>query len=265
MYKLWAAIVLLSALVGCGQQTVQEQNPGESSNALLVETASSQMEQSPSVTSSIVQKIPDTPEERPSPVPSNVVQKIPDTPKEQSSSISSSVNAEIQEEAAENVSSDDEKFDIDNVVFDFSQKTDDFTSYCDAHMNEDVYGGYSYEGNVVVLYYLDLEQVKAVADQYKPDWNGMGVKYVDDPIQIKYQEAKYSITFLKQIKQEVYKEMQRQGIDDHPDARLGIHNNHITLSLFEEEIPGMEKYLKTYKYNYCISIHNMSATPIPNT
>lgn len=264
MYKLLVTIVLLSALVGCGQQTAQEQNPGESSNDLLVETPSSQMEQSSSVTSSIVQKTPDTPEELPSPVPSNVVQRVPNT-SELISSVSSGVNAEIQDETAENINSDNEKFDIDNVILDLSQKKSDFTSYCNAHMDEDAYGGFSEKGDVVVLYYLDLEQVKAVAEQYEPDWNGPNFKYVDDPIQIEYQEAKYSITFLKQIKQEVYKEMQRQGIDDHPDARLGIHNNHITLSLFEKEIPEMEKYLKTYKYNYCISIHNMSAAPIPNT
>ncbi len=236
-YILAMIMILLLALVGCGQQTaVSSDSEVSAESSELV---------------SIVSKPPES---------------------ETYSSDLSNTNSEPREVSGEDKSipHTDGTYGlpqsdvIPDEIWDYSQKMYSFEDYCNAHMNEDVYGGYTTEGDIVILYYLDLEQVKSVAEQYEPDWNGHSHKYVEDPVQVEYRQAKYSMTFLNQVKQELCEEMTQQGIEN-PESGLHIYNNQLTVSLFEEEIPKMEKFLKTYKLKDCIELRNASARLIPNT
>ena len=95
----------------------------------------------------------------------------------------------------------------DDSIMDYNQKVYDFQDYCDAMMDPDVYGGCVGPANrfdkVVTVYYLEnADPVRAVAEQYQPGWDGEDKRYVGEPIQIVYERADYSMTYLRQVRQE---------------------------------------------------------------
>ena len=153
----------------------------------------------------------------------------------------------------------------------YMQKVDDFLDYCDAMMDPAVYGGYlsphSNSKVVTILYLENAEPVEAVADQYQPGWDGEDARYVDEPIQIVYERADYSMTYLRQVRQDIIDELVRQGFGLPADNEVSIRRNRVNISLYPPEYEAALEFLKTYPHTDCIgNVTDASALPpLPNT
>ncbi len=159
----------------------------------------------------------------------------------------------------------------DDHVMSYMQKVDDFLDYCDAMMDPDVYGGYLYPHSnskvVTILYLENAEPVEAVADQYQPGWDGEDARYVGEPIQIVYERADYSMTYLRQVRQDIIDELVRQGFGLPADNEVSIRRNRVNISLYPPEYEAALEFLKTYPHTDCIgNVTDASALPpLPNT
>lgn len=155
---------------------------------------------------------------------------------------------------------------VDDEILDYQQKEYDFTEYCKTQMNKDIYGGYSYKssGDGIILYYLDLEQVRATANTYRPGWNGSTTQYVDDPIRIEYKQADYSMTFLEQVEREMQSIVFELNLDD-PQTHIFGNRVSVTVSNNEDK-ETLRTFLKSYKNKDCIEkVHNASSVILPVT
>ena len=160
----------------------------------------------------------------------------------------------------------------DDHVMSYMQKVDDFLDYCDAMMDPDVYGGCVGPANrfdkVVTVYYLEnADPVRAVAEQYQPGWDGEDARYVGEPIQIVYERADYSMTYLRQVRQDIIDELVRQGFGLPADNEVSIRRNRVNISLYPPEYEAALEFLKTYPHTDCIgNVTDASALPpLPNT
>ena len=160
----------------------------------------------------------------------------------------------------------------DDSIMDYNQKVYDFQDYCDAMMDPDVYGGCVGPANrfdkVVTVYYLEnSDPVRAVAEQYQPGWDGEDRRYVDEPIQIVYERADYSMTYLRQVRQEIFDELVRQGFGLPADNEVSIRRNRVNIVLYPPAYEAALEFLKTYPHTDCIgNVTDASALPpLPNT
>lgn len=160
----------------------------------------------------------------------------------------------------------------DDHVMSYAQKVYDFQDYCDAMMDPDVYGGCVGPANrfnkVVTVYYLEnADPVEVVAEQYQPGWDGEDKRYVDDPIQIVYERATYSMTYLRQVRQDIIDELVRQGFGPPADNEVLISRNRVNISLYPPEYEAALEFLKTYPHTDCIGNVTDASTlpPLPNT
>ena len=155
----------------------------------------------------------------------------------------------------------------DDSIMDYNQKVYDFQDYCDAMMDPDVYGGCVGPANrfdkVVTVYYLEnSDPVRAVAEQYQPGWDGEDRRYVDEPIQIVYERADYSMTYLRQVRQEIFDELVRQGFGLPADNEVSIRRNRVNIVLYPPAYEAALEFLKTYPHTDCIgNVTDASALP----
>ena len=159
----------------------------------------------------------------------------------------------------------------DDHVMSYMQKVDDFLDYCDAMMDPDVYGGCVGPANrfdkVVTVYYLEnADPVRAVAEQYQPGWDGEDARYVGEPIQIVYERADYSMTYLRQVRQEIFDELVRQGFEP-ADYEIAVRRNRVNIVLYPPAYEAALEFLKTYPHTDCIGNVTDASTlpPLPNT
>ena len=159
----------------------------------------------------------------------------------------------------------------DDHVMSYMQKVDDFLDYCDAMMDPDVYGGCVGPANrfdkVVTVYYLEnADPVRAVAEQYQPGWDGEDKRYVGEPIQIVYERADYSMTYLRQVRQEIFDELVRQGFEP-ADYEIAVRRNRVNIVLYPPAYEAALEFLKTYPHTDCIgNVTDASALPpLPHT
>ena len=159
----------------------------------------------------------------------------------------------------------------DDSIMDYNQKVYDFQDYCDAMMDPDVYGGCVGPANrfdkVVTVYYLEnADPVRAVAEQYQPGWDGEDRRYVDEPIQIVYERADYSMTYLRQVRQEIFDELVRQGFEP-ADYEIAVRRNRVNIVLYPPAYEAALEFLKTYPHTDCIGNVTDASTlpPLPNT
>ena len=159
----------------------------------------------------------------------------------------------------------------DDSIMDYNQKVYDFQDYCDAMMDPDVYGGCVGPANrfdkVVTVYYLEnSDPVRAVAEQYQPGWDGEDKRYVGEPIQIVYERADYSMTYLRQVRQEIFDELVRQGFEP-ADYEIAVRRNRVNIVLYPPAYEAALEFLKTYPHTDCIgNVTDASALPpLPNT
>lgn len=159
----------------------------------------------------------------------------------------------------------------DDSIMDYNQKVYDFQDYCDAMMDPDVYGGCVGPANrfdkVVTVYYLEnADPVRAVAEQYQPGWDGEDKRYVGEPIQIVYERADYSMTYLRQVRQEIFDELVRQGFEP-ADYEIAVRRNRVNIVLYPPAYEAALEFLKTYPHTDCIgNVTDASALPpLPNT
>lgn len=159
----------------------------------------------------------------------------------------------------------------DDSIMDYNQKVYDFQDYCDAMMDPDVYGGCVGPANrfdkVVTVYYLEnADPVRAVAEQYQPGWDGEDARYVDEPIQIVYERADYSMTYLRQVRQEIFDELVRQGFEP-ADYEIAVRRNRVNIVLYPPAYEAALEFLKTYPHTDCIGNVTDASTlpPLPNT
>ena len=159
----------------------------------------------------------------------------------------------------------------DDHVMSYMQKVDDFLDYCDAMMDPDVYGGDLYPHSnskvVTILYLENSDPVRAVAEQYQPGWDSEDRRYVDEPIQIVYERADYSMTYLRQVRQEIFDELVRQGFGLPADNEVSIRRNRVNIVLYPPAYEAALEFLKTYPHTDCIgNVTDASALPpLPNT
>ena len=138
-------------------------------------------------------------------------------------------------------------------------------------MDPDVYGGCVGPANrfdkVVTVYYLEnADPVRAVAEQYQPGWDGEDKRYVGEPIQIVYERADYSMTYLRQVRQEIFDELVRQGFEP-ADYEIAVRRNRVNIVLYPPAYEAALEFLKTYPHTDCIgNVTDASALPpLPNT
>lgn len=278
MRKLLLIALLSAALAGCGQgepaasqADVSSQLPAASSQAASEPVVSEPV--APDVSSAVSsQPAASAPPQAVSAAPS---QSEPPAPSTASGSKTPYIENQIPNTDGTYPNPNDPNevsaAEPDDHVMSYMQKVDDFLDYCDAMMDPDVYGGYLYPHSnskvVTILYLENAEPVEAVADQYQPGWDGEDARYVDEPIQIVYERADYSMTYLRQVRQDIIDELVRQGFGLPADNEVSIRRNRVNISLYPPEYEAALEFLKTYPHTDCIgNVTDASALPpLPNT
>lgn len=273
MRKLLLIALLSAALAGCGQgepaasqADVSSQLPAASSQAAPESVA-------PDVSSAVSsQPAASAPPRAVSAAPS---QPEPPAPSTASGSKTPYIENQIPNTDGTYPNPDDPNevpaAEPDDSIMDYNQKVYDFQDYCDAMMDPDVYGGCVGPANrfdkVVTVYYLEnADPVRAVAEQYQPGWDGEDARYVDEPIQIVYERADYSMTYLRQVRQEIFDELVRQGFEP-ADYEIAVRRNRVNIVLYPPAYEAALEFLKTYPHTDCIGNVTDASTlpPLPNT
>lgn len=279
MRKLLLIALLSAALAGCGQgepaasqADASSQLPAASSQAASEPVVSEPV--APDVSSAVSsQPAASAPPQAVSAAPS---QSEPPAPSTASGSKTPYLENQIPNTDGTYPNPDDPNeapaAEPDDSIMDYNQKVYDFQDYCDAMMDPDVYGGCVGPANrfdkVVTVYYLEnSDPVRAVAEQYQPGWDGEDRRYVDEPIQIVYERADYSVTYLRQVRQEIFDELVRQGFGLPADNEVSICRNRVNIVLYPPAYEAALEFLKTYPHTDCIgNVTDASALPpLPNT
>lgn len=278
MRKLLLIALLSAALAGCGQgepaasqADASSQLPAASSQAASEPVVSEPV--APDVSSAVSsQPAASAPPQAVSAAPS---QSEPPAPSTASGSKTPYMENQIPNTDGTYPNPDDPNeapaAEPDDSIMDYNQKVYDFQDYCDAMMDPDVYGGCVGPANrfdkVVTVYYLEnSDPVRAVAEQYQPGWDGEDARYVDEPIQIVYERADYSMTYLRQVRQEIFDELVRQGFEP-ADYEIAVRRNRVNIVLYPPAYEAALEFLKTYPHTDCIgNVTDASALPpLPNT
>ena len=278
MRKLLLIALLSAALAGCGQgepaasqADASSQLPAASSQAASEPVVSEPV--APDVSSAVSsQPAASAPPRAVSAAPS---QSEPPAPSTASGSKTPYIENQIPNTDGTYPNPDDPNevpaAEPDDSIMDYNQKVYDFQDYCDAMMDPDVYGGCVGPANrfdkVVTVYYLEnADPVRAVAEQYQPGWDGEDKRYVGEPIQIVYERADYSMTYLRQVRQEIFDELVRQGFEP-ADYEIAVRRNRVNIVLYPPAYEAALEFLKTYPHTDCIgNVTDASALPpLPNT
>lgn len=278
MRKLLLIALLSAALAGCGQgepaasqADASSQLPAASSQAASEPVVSEPV--APDVSSAVSsQPAASAPPQAVSAAPS---QSEPPAPSTASGSKTPYLENQIPNTDGTYPNPDDPNeapaAEPDDSIMDYNQKVYDFQDYCDAMMDPDVYGGCVGPANrfdkVVTVYYLEnADPVRAVAEQYQPGWDGEDKRYVGEPIQIVYERADYSMTYLRQVRQDIIDELVRQGFEP-ADYEIAVRRNRVNIVLYPPAYEAALEFLKTYPHTDCIgNVTDASALPpLPNT
>lgn len=279
MRKLLLIALLSAALAGCGQGEPAASQADVSSQ---LPAASSQAASEPVVSEPVAPDVSSAVSSQPAAsAPPRAVSAAPSQPEPPAPSTASGSKTPYIENQIPNTDgtypNPDDPNEVpaaepDDSIMDYNQKVYDFQDYCDAMMDPDVYGGCVGPANrfdkVVTVYYLEnADPVRAVAEQYQPGWDGEDARYVGEPIQIVYERADYSMTYLRQVRQDIIDELVRQGFGLPADNEVSIRRNRVNISLYPPEYEAALEFLKTYPHTDCIgNVTDASALPpLPNT
>lgn len=278
MRKLLLIALLSAALAGCGQGEPAASQADASSQ---LPAASSQAASEPVVSEPVAPDVSSAVSSQPAAsAPPRAVSAAPSQPEPPAPSTASGSKTPYIENQIPNTDgtypNPDDPNEVpaaepDDSIMDYNQKVYDFQDYCDAMMDPDVYGGCVGPANrfdkVVTVYYLEnADPVRAVAEQYQPGWDGEDARYVDEPIQIVYERADYSMTYLRQVRQEIFDELVRQGFEP-ADYEIAVRRNRVNIVLYPPAYEAALEFLKTYPHTDCIgNVTDASALPpLPNT
>lgn len=278
MRKLLLIALLSAALAGCGQGEPAASQADASSQ---LPAASSQAASEPVVSEPVAPDVSSAVSSQPAAsAPPRAVSAAPSQPEPPAPSTASGSKTPYIENQIPNTDgtypNPDDPNEVpaaepDDSIMDYNQKVYDFQDYCDAMMDPDVYGGCVGPANrfdkVVTVYYLEnADPVRAVAEQYQPGWDGEDARYVDEPIQIVYERADYSMTYLRQVRQEIFDELVRQGFEP-ADYEIAVRRNRVNIVLYPPAYEAALEFLKTYPHTDCIGNVTDASTlpPLPNT
>ena len=278
MRKLLLIALLSAALAGCGQgepaasqADASSQLPAASSQAASEPVVSEPV--APDVSSAVSsQPTASAPPQAVSAAPS---QSEPPAPSTASGSKTPYLENQIPNTDGTYPNPDDPNeapaAEPDDSIMDYNQKVYDFQDYCDAMMDPDVYGGCvgpanRFDIDKTVYYVNGSDLLNAVAEQDQPDWDSEDRRYVDEPIQIVYERADYSMTYLRQVRQEIFDELVRQGFEP-TDYEIAVRRNRVNIVLYPPAYEAALEFLKTYPHTDCIgNVTDASALPpLPNT